>query len=140
MEYDPRKTPTTRNSIPNDDEQQIQSDYQVKVGDVCFVAIGQIVNRRLLAIRYQPTSLVFVNSPIHGPQLAKETRQDWEGLGEAEHRDSLISDLHDEKRYWLAQSALERLRFYYPIAYAHLRGSDAILRSKFEAEEKKGRQ
>jgi hypothetical protein len=136
-EYDARKVAQTpERSLSNGNQEEIQADYEVKVGDVCFVAIGQIVNRRLLAVRYQPTSLVFVNSPIRSPQLAKETRQDWHGLSEAEHRDSLISDLHDEKRYWLAESAFERLRFFYPTAYANLHGSDAILRTKFEAEEK----
>jgi hypothetical protein len=35
--------------------------YAVKIGDVCFVLIGQIVNRNLTAVRYQPTGGLVVN-------------------------------------------------------------------------------
>jgi hypothetical protein len=37
--------------------------YQVKIGDVRFVLVGQIVNRFLNAVRYQPSGNLFVNSP-----------------------------------------------------------------------------
>ncbi len=39
--------------------------YTIKVGDVCYVLIGQIVNRRLWALEYVPTLIVVVTSPVH---------------------------------------------------------------------------
>src|SRR5437667_9487109 len=38
---------------PRPMEKNFEGRYTVKVGDVCYVLIGQIVNRRLLAVRYQ---------------------------------------------------------------------------------------
>jgi len=41
--------------------------YTVKVGDVCYAIIGQIVNRSLMAVRYQPSAGLVINSPIEMP-------------------------------------------------------------------------
>ena len=51
--------------------------YTVKVGDVCFVAIGQIVGRHYNAIRYQPTACIVINSPTHDPMICRQVRQLW---------------------------------------------------------------
>ena len=48
--------------------------YTVKVGDVCFVAIGQIVGRGYQAVRYQPTACIVINSPTHDPKLCAEVK------------------------------------------------------------------
>src|SRR5262249_35708530 len=37
-----------------------RKQYTVMVGDLCYVAIGQIVNRNYWAVRYQPTAIIFV--------------------------------------------------------------------------------
>ncbi|HEY4329524.1 MAG TPA: hypothetical protein VGN88_07300, partial [Phycisphaerae bacterium] len=37
--------------------------YTVRVGDLCFAAIGEIVGRPYQAIRYQPTAITIINSP-----------------------------------------------------------------------------
>ena len=57
--------------------------YTVKVGDVCFALIGQIVNRHLSAVRLQPTGFLVVNSPIEVPDLLNMVKSDW-GSGDAE--------------------------------------------------------
>ena len=41
-----------------------QEPYTIRIGDVCFTLIGQIVNRYMVAARYQMTGWVVVNSPI----------------------------------------------------------------------------
>jgi len=53
------------------------SGYTLKVGDVCFVALGQIFGRRYEAIRYQPTAITIVNSPVHRPKLREAIRRNW---------------------------------------------------------------
>lgn len=43
-------------SGPRPMEKNFEGEYTVKVGAVCCVLIGQIVSRRLLAVRYQPSA------------------------------------------------------------------------------------
>jgi hypothetical protein len=67
---DPAKQPTGVNSPSKDTEMNPAKHfdrYTVKVGDLCFVAAGQIVNRGLNAVRYQPTMCLVVNSPVQTP-------------------------------------------------------------------------
>ena len=65
-----------RREKPRDKEDPVKS-YTVKVGDVCFVAIGQIVGRAYQAVRYQPSACVVLNSPTHDPKLCAEVRAMW---------------------------------------------------------------
>jgi hypothetical protein len=90
------------------------TEYTVKVGDVCLVAIGQIVNRSYSAVRYQPTAHIMLNSPIHDPALARQVRAIWSSKNPAEHL--LNSLLHD---YTTPDSlfqpgAVMRLLYYFP--------------------------
>jgi hypothetical protein len=41
------------------------SSCTIRIGDVCFVAVGQIVGRSYSAVRYQPSSCIVLNSPAH---------------------------------------------------------------------------
>jgi hypothetical protein len=88
--------------------------YTVKVGDLCFVAAGQIVNRRLTAVRYQPTLCLVVNSPIEMPALAAAARADWQGLTPAAHEQQLVRDIAESDTSYVPANALRRLLFYYP--------------------------
>jgi hypothetical protein len=51
--------------------------YTVKIGDVCFVALGQIVGRSYQAVRYQPTANIVLNCPAHTPSLCADVRSIW---------------------------------------------------------------
>jgi hypothetical protein len=53
------------------------NSYTVKVGDVCFVAIGQIVGRRYSAVSYVPTAIIGINSPTHDAKLCADVRATW---------------------------------------------------------------
>jgi hypothetical protein len=66
------------------------NSYTVKLGDVCFVAVGQIVGRRYSAVRYQPTAVVIINSPVEEPKLARAVRDIWDG---ADARKTLLESL-----------------------------------------------
>jgi hypothetical protein len=128
---------------------EFEAPYTVKVGDICFVLIGQIVNRQLSAVRYQPTAIMMVNSPIETPALADRIRADWSGLEAEGLKNSLLADLHTTKLEgapdahseadvlaFVHSGALRRLRYYFPDAYALLSGADLEMRKAFENDER----
>jgi len=140
-EYDPRDRSST--SVAAFDEHRIgavpPNGYVVKVADVCFVIVGQIVDRRLTAVRYQPTGGMVINSPLESPELRKMVEADWSGLDAAGHRASLLADLSAADEPWQWEAPLKRLRFYYPDTYRSLMGADAAKRSAFEMAKPNGR-
>ena len=96
--------------------EEMFQEYRIKVGDLCFVTVGQIVNRRLNAARYQPSGMFYVNSPVRTPALAASVRADWTGLTAAEFTAHLIRDLERNEDNWYNMSVLQRLLFYDPPA------------------------
>ncbi len=107
--------------------------YQVKVGDVCFVAIGQIVGRPYQAVRYQPTAIIVVNSPTADHALAEDVRAIWGSDSPARHLlDSLLLDYSSEGEFngrsfdgwgegsYLQADAAMRLLYYFPNQTADL--------------------
>lgn len=120
-EYDPkshsqrgREQNTDRLSNP---KYQIPNlKYTVCVGDVCYALIGQIVNRSLLPVGYQPTAGLVVNSPLHERKLITKVKRDWGDIDTNAHKASLLADLRSTDP-WLPDSALQRLHFHYPDEY-----------------------
>jgi hypothetical protein len=51
--------------------------YTVKVGDICMVAVGQIVGRGYQAVRYQPSAIIVINSPTEDANLRNQVRDIW---------------------------------------------------------------
>ena len=90
--------------------------HAVTVGDLCFVALGQIVNRNFRATRYQPTGGLVVSSPTHSQRLRNVLIRDWKEFTKEKHRQGLIQDFrksdHEDRRI----GAYRRLSFYYPDA------------------------
>jgi ankyrin repeat protein len=86
------------------------------VGDLCFVALGQIVNRQFDAVRYQPTAIIIVSSPTESAALLAAVKKEWAGLTPERHKASLIDDFlkpdSDQRRV----GACKRLAYYYPDA------------------------
>ncbi|MCD4823453.1 MAG: hypothetical protein K8S55_02515 [Phycisphaerae bacterium] len=89
-------------------------EHTITVGDLCFVALGQILNRSFNATRYQPTGGLIVNSPTYSKRLCSVVRKDWQDLTEQKHRKLLAQDFltpdHEDRRI----GAYRRLAFYYP--------------------------
>jgi hypothetical protein len=110
---DPKKQPPGVNLADRVDLGRSFDRYTLKVGDLCYVAVGQIVNRGLLATRYQPSLCLVVNSPVQTPALAAAVKADWGGLTPEEHERSLRQDALD-LAYGAASNALVRLLYYYP--------------------------
>jgi hypothetical protein len=150
-EYDPKIRPvgqggiTTLSHYADDREEfKVQQDhsfdgeYTVRVGDVCYALIGQIVNRNLLAVRYQPSAILVVNSPIEAPALIAAVKRDWSGIDSSAHMTSLLNDARASDNLRLYGPALQRLRFYYPSEYQRqLQGDLQEKISAFEADQHK---
>ncbi len=98
---------------------QFSGRYVLKVADLCYFAVGQIVNRHLPTYMVWPTANLYVFSPLEAPRLQKLVAADWGDLTKEAHRDSLLADLRDKKRSlgW----SFQRLRFYYPEVVRALR-------------------
>jgi hypothetical protein len=93
--------------------------YTARVGDICFVAIGQIANRPYMAVRYQPTGCTVVNSTVFDKTLAAEVRAIW---GKSDHRQKLLDWLLVDFRTLdcrfngFPAGAAMRLAYYFPDA------------------------
>jgi len=94
------------------------NEYTVAVGDLCFNIVGDIVNRRYEAVRYQPTAIVIVNSPVLCPDLRDAVRSEWTKLTPEEHRRSLLADATKPDWSGRADGGISRLLRYYPDAAA----------------------
>jgi hypothetical protein len=88
--------------------------YTLRVGDLCYVAVGQIVNRELNAVRYQPSRCLVVNSPVEHPALAAAVKNDWSNLSAQDHQLSLEQDAMIPHSGFGPGAGLKRLAFYYP--------------------------
>ena len=89
-------------------------DESITVGDLCFVALGQIVNRQFNAVRYQPTMNIIINSPRQYPPLLAAARGQWADLTPGTHRASLIADFRQPDDGFRRAGAYLRLAYYYP--------------------------
>jgi hypothetical protein len=110
-----RKTPppsVNRNFLESNAKQPDR--HAVTVGDLCFVALGQIVNRQFSATRYQPTGGLIINSPTYSEKLKKVILDDWGGLDKQKHKKSLIDDSQQPDSESRLVGAYLRLAFYYP--------------------------
>lgn len=107
--------------------------HTVTVGDVCFVAVGQIVGRGYSAVRYQPSACIVINSPTHDAKLCAEVRAAWGGKEPAKKLfDSLLADYATEGAFngksldgwydgsYLQCGAATRLLYYFPKESAKL--------------------
>jgi hypothetical protein len=90
--------------------------YQVTVGDLCFVALGQVLNRSWSAVRYQPTGGVVVSSPSRSPALREAVRKVVLALTPERHREQLLRDFREPDGEGRREGAALRLAFYYPEA------------------------
>lgn len=94
------------------------NEFTVGVGDICFVAIGQISNRAYNAVRYQPTAIIVINSTVEDQALASEVRAIW-GKADSPQKllDSLLIDFCTRGDHgYLQVGAAMRLAYYFPEA------------------------
>lgn len=96
--------------------------YTLRVGDLCYVALGQIVNRNYTAVQYIPSGNVSITSVPHSRKLRAELKRQWGKLTEKKHIDSLVKDLNSKKPNGdndgrARVGASLRLAYYYPKEY-----------------------
>ena len=89
-------------------------NHQITVGDLCFVALGQIVNRNFSATRYQPTLGLIISSPTYSNTLLNVIKKDYSGMTQDDHRQQLINDFVYPDWEFRRNGAVIRLAFYYP--------------------------
>lgn len=116
-EYDWNSRSTeTPDFIKNQVEQHPSKPFprQLFVGDLAYVALGQILNRNYVAARYQATGGLVINSPVGTKELKEQVLKDWGDFSIEKHREKLIEDLslpdHESRR----AGAVLRLAYYYP--------------------------
>jgi ankyrin repeat protein len=88
-----------------------ESRYTVRVGDLCYVALGQIVNRPYTAVRYQPTAIISITCVPKCKQLRADLVKAWGKLTAEGHQKSLAKDLASSR---IGTGAAIRLGYYYP--------------------------
>ena len=117
-DYNRRTRKTPPKGVNRDDHGSADDPRQhaITVGDLCFVALGQIVNRNFSATRYQPSGGVIVSSPTCSAALRKVILDDWSGLTRERHKKLLIDDFVNADQEERRIGAYRRLAFYYPEA------------------------
>ena len=87
--------------------------HRVTVGDLCLVALGQIVNREFNSVIYED-SYLYISSPSRNMRIAELARAQWTSLTEESHRKSLRLDFERADSLQRRAGAYQRLSFYYP--------------------------
>ena len=100
------------------------NSYELTVGDLCFTALGQILNRRYCPI-YSPMFpegefFTGVSSASANESLANAVRDEWSKLDAASHKQSLIGDFQKPDYEHRRFGAYLRLCCYYPDAVEEL--------------------
>jgi hypothetical protein len=116
MDWSPRTDAAPPSTVNRDDSAAEPAPYQVTVGDLCFVALGQIVNRAWDAVRYQPSGGIVISSPSRSPALRRAVEDDLHGFTTARHREGLVRDFREPDYESRREGAALRLARYYPQA------------------------
>ena len=88
--------------------------YAITVGDLCFVALGQIVNRNFSCCRYYPSGGLVINSPTYSKSLRDQVIADFKDLTQDNHKKLLKEDFLRPDHEFRRIDAYRRLAFYYP--------------------------
>jgi hypothetical protein len=88
--------------------------HTITVGDLCYVALGQILNQYYAAVMYIPSGNIFIQSPTRSAKMRKELVAEWTGMTAEKHKKMLLTQLASPA--WLDHrvGAAKRLAYYYP--------------------------
>ena len=109
------------------------SSYTIKVGDICFAAVGEIVGRPYIPLRFQAGPEIVISSPTHDTNLCRQVRAIWSSADADQHLlDSLLLDFSTVEAVeagwrgsWMDPKTIQpgagwRLSRYYPRETAQL--------------------
>ncbi len=105
---------TLFNAIISNPDEQRHKKYIVRVADICFVAIGQIMNRNFSCVRYQPSAIIVINSPLIKPELKSILLHEMRNMTQVKHIEWLLNDFKNPDYPWRQVEAFKRLKYYYP--------------------------
>lgn len=94
--------------------------YTLRVGDLCYVALGQIVNRNYTAVHYIPSGIISITSVPHSKKLRADLKKQWGDFTSEKHLASLTKDLNfrkgkeDDDDDSARVGASLRLAYYFP--------------------------
>jgi ankyrin repeat protein len=117
-DYNSRTTKRRPEGVNHDEwaKAKRSNSHTVTVGDLCFVALGQIVNRHFSAVRYQPSACIMINSPTASMALRQAIQKEWGDITQARHKESLVRDFVEPDSEYRRIGACLRLGYYYPEA------------------------
>jgi hypothetical protein len=117
------------------------SSYTVTIGDMCFMALGQITSKQYVPIMASSPSCIDIRSPCHNKRLLNVVREKWSrgipadrllesllaDFGTALPRDGELADLHDASGVQIESA--KRLLYYFakesaPVIADRLRSLD----------------
>jgi hypothetical protein len=116
MDFNARTEAAPPPTVNRNDSTAEPAPYRVTVGDLCFVALGQVLNRAWSAVRYQPSGGIVISSPSRSAALRSAVEQALRGLASSRHRDQLVRDFREPDHEGRREGAALRLAFYYPEA------------------------
>jgi ankyrin repeat protein len=73
------------------------TQYSLRVGDLCYVALGQIVNRTYTAVEYIPSGHISITSVPRSKKLRADLKKQWGNFSSEKHLASLAKDLNSRK-------------------------------------------
>jgi hypothetical protein len=112
-DYNRRTAAAPPRGVNRAEGQEIEPLVAPTVGDFCFVALGQIVNRDFNAGRLNAPS-ASITSPSHSPRVRIATKREWAGLTRERHKASLVRDFLEPDTDDRREGACVRLGYYYP--------------------------
>jgi ankyrin repeat protein len=92
------------------------SGYTLTVGDLCYVALGQIINRDHTVVSYFPSGNLFINSVDAHPERIADLTREWGRVTPARHKAALLYDASAALDETARVGACKRLAYYYPEA------------------------
>lgn len=113
-EYDVNRRTTKNLPLDAEKDEAEAKHHLLTVGDLCFVALGQITNRGFNAARYQPSGGIVINSPLVRESLRNAAIAEFTGFTTEAHRARLIADFTEPDYEDRRIGAYYRLAYYYP--------------------------
>ncbi len=134
---EPARQPNGVNTVGRSGEHPLSSRdaYIYTVGDLCYLAVLNIVNRHESPPGGALGNASIIHSPVRYSALAAAMRADWAGLTAQEHEAGLRAEAlesnPDGSRSIRSSGALQRLLFYYP--EAGRQAAETLLRRALDA-------